>query len=141
MELSYVSGAISADTPEAIESNVRAAAEVAARVAERGYAVFCPHTNSHWVTQALENKGLNDSEKALWMFWMQIDLEILKRCDLLITVPGWEKSKGACIEVEWAYKHHVRVYHFPYEMPPIFSAAALLGRKPAHDNPEWSVLF
>lgn len=33
---------------------------------------------------------------------LQIDLELLNRADYLVQLPGWESSKGACIEYGYA---------------------------------------
>lgn len=34
-----------------------------------------------------------------WLGYMRLALAQLVSCDEVLTLPGWEKSKGACIEV------------------------------------------
>jgi hypothetical protein len=116
MEISYISGPISADTAEAVEANVHVAAAVAAKLVELGYAVICPHTNSFLVNQLV-------TKDIAWEFWIRSDLEMLKHCDLLITVPGWQLSKGACIEVRTARALNIPIYHFPHQMPPQYASS------------------
>jgi len=38
-------------------------------------------------------------------------MTMLARCDLLFTVPGWERSEGARAEVEWARSVEMPVHH------------------------------
>ena len=33
---------------------------------------------------------------------MKIDLDLLERCDVLVQLPGWEKSRGSNIEYGYA---------------------------------------
>lgn len=40
--------------------------------------------------------------------WLAIDFEIIKRCDVLIRIPG--ESSGADREVEWARKWDIPVF-------------------------------
>jgi len=43
-------------------------------------------------------------------FWYNADLELLRRCDAVFLVPGWEKSKGANLEKDFAEKNRIPVF-------------------------------
>ena len=91
MNVVYVAGPYRAPTIAGIRANIEAA-RVAAEVFWRmGYAVICPHLNS----------GLMDGIVADEDF-LEADLEILRRCDQIVMVPGWEQSAGARGELELA---------------------------------------
>lgn len=43
--------------------------------------------------------------------WLEGDLEILKRCDFVLTTHNWKDSVGTCAEVLFATKHNIPVFH------------------------------
>lgn len=100
MKLAFVSGPFRAPDAWSREQNIRRAEEVALALWRMGFAVICPHTNTRFFEGALPDA-----------VWLAGDLEMLRRCDLLVTVPGWEASVGACSEV--AAFDLARVYHWP----------------------------
>ena len=110
MHIAYISGPYTAPTPEAVEANILKAAAVAAEVAALGYAVFCPHTNSYWVDGA--KPGLS------YEYWVEADLAILAKCDLMVMVQGWEWSNGAGRENAAAELRNMAIYYHPGTMPP-----------------------
>ena len=76
-----------------IDANITAARKVAIELWERGYTVICPHLNTaHFEVDC----NLPESE------YIRRDLEILSRCDAIVMLPGWEKSEGACAELDYA---------------------------------------
>ena len=46
-----------------------------------------------------------------WETYMRIALDILEsgEIDLMIMLPGWRKSKGACVEHYWAKNYGIRI--------------------------------
>jgi len=56
---------------------------------ELGYAVICPHMNS----ALMEMRGGAPDE-----VFLRGDREMLRKCDEIIMIPGWEKSLGAAAE-------------------------------------------
>ena len=94
----YVAGPYRADTHYEIEQNIRNAEAIAIELWQKGYAVFCPHKNTaHFDGLAPDH------------VWLEGDLEWLKHADLLVLVPGWEKSEGTYFEREFAIQNGIEV--------------------------------
>ena len=102
MRLVYIAGRFSASTAWEIEQNVRCAELVAAEVAKLGAMPVTPHANSRFFA------GLTGTTPE---FWYQGTLELLRRCDALILVPGWEGSKGVEMEREEAWRLNIPQFH------------------------------
>ena len=100
MKVVYVCGPFRAKNSWDREQNVRRAEEVALGAWRAGYAVICPHTNTRFFDGAADDA-----------VWLDGDLEILRRCDFLLTTWGWENSKGACAEVNLARELGIPVVH------------------------------
>lgn len=100
MKLAYIAGPYRADTINGIVQNIRNAEKVAMKYWKKGYAVICPHKNT-----ALFD-GICPDET-----WLKGDIEILKRCDVIIMAPGWVKSEGACIEHDFAIKYGLEIIY------------------------------
>lgn len=45
-----------------------------------------------------------------WQEYMEIDMTLLDMCDTIIMLEGWERSKGAKIEKEYAEKKSYNVF-------------------------------
>lgn len=89
----FISGPYRAGTPYQIQENIRKAEAVALEVWKRGDIALCPHKNT----------ALFDGE-CLDYVWLEGDLELLRRCDGMILVPGWENSSGVKAEIAEALK-------------------------------------
>jgi len=120
--LIYIAGAYSADTPEGIEQNIAVACEVAALVNILGKGEFfavCPHTITYPIRIIMRVKGLSASEQ----FWIEGTMEIMLRCDAVLFLHGWEKSKGAKGEFEKAIDNKIATWT---TLPPNPSADNIL---------------
>ncbi len=104
--LIYIAGPYSADTEQGRKDNIRAAGLVAARLWERGHAVICPHTN----TSEFELIGC----EATYEQYLAGDFKIIARCDALVLMPDWAKSKGATLEFEYATSLGIPSYTYPH---------------------------
>ncbi len=91
MKIVYIGGPFTGANAWEIHRNVCRAESLALIVAQAGAMPLCPHTN----TQNFH--GTCTAE-----FWYAGTLELLRRCDAIILVAGWEESKGTREEVEEA---------------------------------------
>lgn len=74
------------------------------------YYVYSPLTHN----SPLAEHGVHGT----WDAWCHFDLEMLKRCDklLVLTLPGWEISKGVQAEIAYAKELEIPVEFVPYCM-------------------------
>lgn len=84
MKLVYIAGPFSGATPWDIEQNIRRAEVVGLKVAKAGAMPVIPHANTRFF------HGQCTPE-----FWYEGTLELLKRCDALVLLPGWASSRGS----------------------------------------------
>jgi hypothetical protein len=88
MKLVYIAGPFRASTAWEIEQNVRRAEELGFEVFKCGAMPVIPHAN----TRFFHGQGTDQ-------FWLDGTLELARRCDALILVPGWERSTGTRLEL------------------------------------------
>lgn len=87
----YIAGPYRAATPWQVQANIRHAQEHALTVWKLGAVALCPHSN----TGQFEGE-CDDS------VWLEGDKELLRRCDALLLISGWEASTGARAEHQLA---------------------------------------
>ena len=102
MKVIYVAGPYRDDCEFGVKENIDRAEKVALDIWRRGAAAICPHKNTAFFGGAY---GLDDS------VWLKGDLELLLRCDAVVTVEGWENSSGALREVAEAKEKGIPVFH------------------------------
>lgn len=107
MKIIYIAGPYMGQTHDGksyyeISRNILEAREWAKRVIEVGGFPFTPHMNS-------EHFELDVEKSADW--WRESDLEMLRRCDAIFLTPGWERSKGAKMEREFALQNDIHVFY------------------------------
>ena len=95
----YVAGPFRGPNAWAIEQNIRRAEELSLEVWRMGVAAICPHTNTRFFQGAADDS-----------VWLDGDLEILRRCDAVLLVPGWENSSGTRAEVKEAEAQGIPVF-------------------------------
>ena len=100
MKLVYIAGPYNADTTYARQKNIEAARDEAAVWWQKGYAVICPHMNTANMDGVVERD-----------VWLAGDFEIIRRCDIIVMLPGWEESAGAREEFEVAVAHVLVIYY------------------------------
>ena len=86
----YIAGAYTAPDAWGVEQNVRRAESLAYEVAKLGAMPVCPHTNLRYMCYEIAT------------FMYPATLELMRRCDAVLMVEGWEQSTGACGEYEEA---------------------------------------
>lgn len=96
----YVAGPFRASTSWGIEQNIRRAESLALEVWKLGAACICPHANTRFYQYELPDE-----------VWLKGDLELLSRCDAVLMVPGWERSSGACAELDYAKRREMPFFY------------------------------
>ncbi len=89
-----------------IDANINTARKWAAKFARARISFFCPHLNSaHFEVIAPDVPAA---------FWYDMDLELLIASQAVFLMPGWEKSKGAQEENQFAINRSIPVFQdFP----------------------------
>lgn len=99
MKLIYVAGPFRGKTPWDVAENVRRAERLALDVWKLGAAAVCPHLNT-----AHFDKTAPDA------LFLEGTLEMMRRCDAVVVVDGWEKSSGTLAELEVAQERGLPVF-------------------------------
>jgi hypothetical protein len=108
MKLLYISGPFGhADPIHGIEANILRASEIALEAWRKGWAAICPHKN----TAGFQHTDIP------WETWMEGDIEMVKKCDAVLMIPGWEQSRGACLERDEARRAGVLVLDYRNGIP------------------------
>lgn len=106
--VAYVAGPYRAPTARGVVENIRRAEAVALELWARGYVALCPHKNT-----ALFDGALPDSA------WLDGDLELLRRCDLVVCTEDYQRSSGARREVELAFELNIPVFENLHDVPAV----------------------
>lgn len=99
MRLAYIAGPYRAPNKWAIEQNIRKAECLALEVWRNGLACLCPHMNSRHFDGAAPDE-----------VWLAGGLEMLRRCDAVLLVQGWEDSEGTRREIQEAGLYGIPVF-------------------------------
>jgi hypothetical protein len=112
MNLVYIAGPYRAPYIEDVEKNIQRARRHHTFWIKEGFASICPHMN----TSQME-RVINEDNVILPM-----DVEIIKRCDILVLQGDWRSSSGSLIEKKAAedaglvilYEAKLGYIHTPY---------------------------
>mgnify|MGYP002777089094 CR=1 FL=1 len=88
--------------------NIAVARAAAIAVWELGHIAICPHLNT---AHFEEDSGLGDE------VYLAGDLEILRRCDAILMLPGSDCSEGATSEMHFAVDRAIPVYRNLADLP------------------------
>jgi len=99
----YLCGPYSGVDHRVVERNIENARAIAVYLAAHQVQYICPHLNSAHFDTILPNVS--------YEFWMTMYLNILVRCDALLTINGWQRSEGATKEVALASDLDMPVFH------------------------------
>ncbi len=103
MRVAFVSGPYrSANGPDGILANIMAAREVGKALWRMGLVALVPHCNTFLMDGAADDS-----------VWLAGDLELLRRCDLVVMTPGWERSSGSRAEHDEAERVGLAVLYWP----------------------------
>lgn len=99
MKVIYIAGPFRAATAWRIAENIRDAERFGKVVAELGAMPLIPHANTaHF-------HGLFTER-----FWLDGTMELLRRCDAVVLIPGWGHSQGARAERKEAERLGIPVF-------------------------------
>lgn len=99
MKVIYIAGKYRGPNAWAVEQNIRAAEDIAAKVWAMGHAALCPHANA----RHMEGVASDD-------VFLAGTLELMRRCDAVVLVPNWRDSEGARAEVAEAERLGIPVF-------------------------------
>ena len=77
----------------------RVCATAARLMRDEGLHVLSPIAHSHPIAQY----GLPTG----WEYWRETDVDLMGRCDglIVVTIDGWDDSRGVRAEIDWAAEH------------------------------------
>jgi len=104
MKVAYVAGPYRGRDEFEVHDHIANARWAAIELWNKGYAVLCPHTN----TANFEHYGRKYAIRD-WV-WLEGGLELLRRCDVLVMLPGWEYSEGSRKEMALAEELGMDIY-------------------------------
>lgn len=84
MKVVYIAGKYRGANAWEVRQNVVHAERWAYRVAQLGHMPLCPHTNTAHFDGTMTVQ-----------FWLDGTMELLRRSDHVLLIPGWEDSEGA----------------------------------------------
>lgn len=105
MKLAYVAGPHRGKSKIKIinwlqrQINIHRARRVAKELWRMGYAVLCPHSNTSNFDGLCPDKTFLDGT-----------LEMMRRCDLMVLIPRWQKSEGTWGEVDECLRLGIPIY-------------------------------
>lgn len=91
MPVVYVAGPYRAKSQSGVDMNITAAKHIGLLAIRKGWAPIIPHAN----TQGLDLCDPTISDE----FWLAATMELMRRCDAVVLVPGWEASSGTLAEI------------------------------------------
>ena len=101
MKLIFVAGPYRGNGDNRVFENIMHARTASRKLWLDGWAVFCPHLNSLFM----------DGSDIEPMSFLDADLIILKHCDAIFMLKGWENSFGASGELEAAMRLKLEIIY------------------------------
>lgn len=100
MKIVYIAGPYRAKNGRTIRENIRAAEQVAVHYWKKGYAVICPHLNTAFMDGEMPDET-----------FLNGDIEILKRCDIIAMMHNWRESSGSIAEHKLAQEMGKEIFY------------------------------
>lgn len=105
----YIAGPYRGRTSDQVDKNIYAARHFGIEAIVVGWSPVIPHCNTQRLEVALP--AVSDE------FWLESTLELMRRCDAVLMVAGWESSVGATNERDKALRLGMPVFNSLAEMP------------------------
>ena len=117
MSFAYLAAPYTHENPAVRDLRYRMINAFAARLMAKGWSIFSPISQSHEMANYLDGRLQHDHE-----FWMQMDLPLLERAEVVIvlTLEGWTQSRGVTREIGHANHHGIPVIYLAFDdgIPP-----------------------
>ena len=97
-KLLYIAGPYSGD----INANIAEAERVSINLIRKGFHVLTPHKNT-------QNYEKYEDENITFDTWIQMDFDLLSRCDAIYMMRKWGESPGAIGEFCYAEQHNITI--------------------------------
>lgn len=104
MKVIYICGPIRNDNPEIQKRNIGKGILAAKAIWQAGGAAICPHMNAYFDAPANDNPA-GEQTKAI-----EADLELIRRSDAILALPGWASSVGTSAEVCYARGNGITIF-------------------------------
>lgn len=117
MRLVYLAGPYRSNSIWGVKRNIEAAAVVARELWAMGLPTICPHLNT----------GLMDGLDIDCSVFLDGDLEMLERSDLMVVLPNYERSQGTLAEIEHARSGKcgdMPIFYWPHDKEALRTIAA-----------------
>ena len=101
--LLYVAGPYSANGIYTEQDHIYQAEQVCIQLIKQGFHVISPHKNTSGYEKYEDDNITFDT-------WIEMDLNILKRCDGIYLFGDYENSNGAMIELNCAIGNNIPVF-------------------------------
>lgn len=111
--LIYIAGPYRAKNDRTVADNIAAARCAAVDVYNAGHVALTPHMNTAHLDDPEHGCTLSDED------WLRVTMDLLKRCDAILMLPGWEESAGSKAELAYAETEGMPVYHYEEGIPPL----------------------
>lgn len=119
----YVAGPYRGRTALAIDLNIQTARAVGLLCCRKGWSPIIPHANTGNLD--LLDPSIGDQ------FWLASTMELLRRADAVVLVPGWESSQGTRDEIIEAELRGIPVYRAEHLLPSAQEFVFLKSNEPA----------
>lgn len=103
--LVYLSGKYRDVDEHSVDKNIQRAKEIAVKLWKMGFAVICPHANS-------QHMGHNGDTRGEVNAFLEGDMVMVERSDLVVMLDNWENSEGAKLERRLAMQLGIPVYYW-----------------------------
>jgi nucleoside 2-deoxyribosyltransferase len=104
MKVIYVAGPIRNDDAEIQKRNIGKGILAAKAIWQAGGAAICPHMNAYF------DAPENDNPAHMQTKALPADLELIRRSDAVLALPGWQVSKGASAEFCFARGEGIPIF-------------------------------
>lgn len=99
-KLLYVAGPYSGD----IKQNIKNAEQISINLIRSGFHVITPHKNTAGYEQY-------EDDEITYQTWIDLDLNILSRCDAIYVMKNSEHSIGTQKEIEFALHNRIEIIY------------------------------